>query len=134
MILFLKNQNLRDHLTRDEQVEFFKEMLLDSEALKSFQTLLREIAQYAIKGKELKLESLESYRKYLIEDPQGKTFAHLENAQFLRDLKKINKKYWKFSYYQLEEYLKMLTDLSEKSKFTNEKIKAIMDCLKRELK
>jgi hypothetical protein len=92
------------------------------------------MGQYAIKGKNLRLESLNTYTKCLMEIPTAKKLPPLENARFLRGLEKLDTKYWAYSYYELEEHLKVLLEMYDQSKLRNCQILAIMDCLKRELK
>ncbi len=112
MMEFLKINNLRDRLTRSQWVDFFIEMILDSgQAIQSFQSLLLEMGQYAIKGKNLRLESLNTYTKCLMEIPTAKKLPPLENARFLRGLEKLDTKYWAYSYYELEEHLKVLLEM-----------------------
>jgi len=131
MLTFLRDHNLENHLSREEWVDFFKEMLLGSTI--AFQTLLREILAQAFKSPEFRVKSVEKFRKCILETPHSQVFPQLQDKRFWYALKKINKRYWKFSYFELEKYLKMLLEIYANSKFTNTQILFTIECIKREL-
>lgn len=137
MIIFLKYHNLRDRLQREQWVEFFKEILLDSgEALKTFRELLSGMIGYAIKADSMRIEAIRTYGECLLESLPEKTppLPRMENDKFLRSLKKINQKYWSWNVYDLQEHLQTLLDLYKRSAFKSQQIRQAIDCLKRELK
>ena len=137
MIRFLRFHNLRDRLNREQWVEFFKEILLDSgEALQTFKELLSGMVGYAIKADSMRIEAIKTYGDCLLESLPEKSpsFPRMENDKFLRALKKINQKYWSWTYYDLQEHLKTLIDLYKSSEYKSKQIRQAIECLRRELK
>jgi len=137
MIRFLRFHNLRDRLNREQWIEFFKEILLNSsEALQTFQDLLSGMIGYAIKADSMRIEAIKTYGDCLLESFPEKTppFPRMQNDRFIRALKKINQKYWSWSYYDLQEHLKTLIDLYKSSEYKSKQIRQAIECLRRELK
>lgn len=138
MIQFLKYHNLRDYLQREQWIDFFKEILLldSSRALKTFQELLGGMLGYAIKADSMRVEAITAYGECILDALPEKTpfFPRMENDSFLRSLKKINQKYWTWSFYDLKEHLQTLLDLYKNSQFRSKQIRQAIECLKRELK
>jgi len=134
MIKFLRYHNLRDRLTRDEWVNFFQAMFLDSgEAIGDFRDLLKEMLKYTFKNPEIRFNSLKQYDKCLVEPFDLKIFPTIEHKRVLHLIKKIDKKYWRWSIYALEKYLKKLLELYAQSEFTNIEIAKAIFCLQKEL-
>ncbi len=136
IIVFLKFNNLRDRLTRTQWIEFFREILLgSSEAFRTFQELIIEMLKFAMKAAPTREAAINNYKKCLIDSSDSKSimFPRLENDRFLRYLKKINKKYWSFSFYELQLHLETLLDLYRKSEFQSKQIRQAIECLRNEL-
>jgi len=136
IIVFLKFNNLRDRLTRTQWIEFFKEILLgSSEAFRTFQELIIEMLKFAMKAAPTREAAINNYKKCLVDSSDSKSlmFPRLENDRFLRYLKKINKKYWSFSFYELQLHLETLLDLYRKSEFQSKQIRQAIECLRKEL-
>lgn len=137
MRLFLRFHNLRDRLNREQWIDFFKEILLNSgEALQTFRELLSGMSGYAIKADSMRIEAIRTYGDCLLESLPEKSppFPRMENDRFLRGLKKINQKYWSWSFYDLQEHLKTLIDLYKSSEFKSKQIRQAIECLRRELR
>jgi tetratricopeptide (TPR) repeat protein len=137
MVLFLKYHNLRDRLNREQWVDFFKQVLLDpGTALKTFQELLSGMVGYAIKADSMRIEAIRTYGECLVESLPEKTppFPRMENDKFLRSLKKINQKFWSWSFYDLQQHLKNLLELYKQSEYKSKEVRKAIECLKRELR
>lgn len=137
MIQFLKYHNLRDYLQREQWIDFFKEILLldSSRALKTFQELLGGMLGYAIKADSMRVEAITAYGECILDSlPETPPFfPRMENDNFLRSLKKINQKYWTWSFYDLKEHLQTLLDLYKNSQFRSKQLRQAIECLRREL-
>jgi hypothetical protein len=137
MVLFLKYHNLRDRLNREQWVDLFKQVLLDpGTALKTFQELLSGMVGYAIKADSMRIEAIRTYGECLVESLPEKTppFPRMENDKFLRSLKKINQKFWSWSFYDLQQHLKNLLELYKQSEYKSKEVRKAIECLKRELR
>ncbi len=134
MIAFLRYHNIVNHLTREHWIQFFKEILLgETEAFSTFRTLLEEILKKAFKNENYKLQSINEYSRCILEVAPDKPLPSLFDKRFLHSMKKIDQRYWNFSYLNLKKYLNILKEVYADSNLKNNQVRLMIQCLKQEL-
>jgi hypothetical protein len=109
-------------------------MLLDSgEGLEDFRQLFMEMIKFSFHDEKIRFDALERYKQCFLQPGERMLFSKLEHQRFFDSVERLDRRYWDFSYYQLEEFLQFLLNLYSRSNEKSVEIAKTILCVEAEL-